>query len=63
MASVRAWANKLLVNKLKGCIPGVCCLNRYTVKVGNLVPPALMKCLLRSIIIWLIPPDDLDIIM
>lgn len=46
-----------LANKLKGCKlpPGVFCLNRYKAKVGYLQPPAVMECLLTSIIHWLIP--------
>lgn len=44
------------VDKLKGCIlpPGVCCLNMYKTKVANLLPHAVMECLLRCIIHWLI---------
>lgn len=41
-----------LANKLKGCKlpPGVCCLNRYGAKAGDLLPPAVVECFLMSII-------------
>lgn len=34
--------------------------NRYKDKVGDLLTPAVMGCLLMSIMNWLIPHDDLD---
>lgn len=49
-----------LVNKQKGSIlpPGVC-LNRYKANIGDLLPHAVMECLLTSIIHWLIPLMEL----
>jgi hypothetical protein len=43
--------------------PGVCCLNRYQVKAADLLSPAVMECLLTTIVHELIPPDDPDGIM